>query len=122
MSFDAEKPTIFFRTILRGLTKYLASRGAEKVGGKGLGLLANLLGAVTERADTRSWLTLPGQVHVLRLHLPPGRHDVKLELLGADRARGGGADTGRNRREARRMDLRIAARLRAAAVRRSWPD
>ncbi|MBK9472713.1 MAG: hypothetical protein IPO18_10560 [bacterium] len=83
VSFDAEKPTIFFRSIVRGLTKYLASRGAEKVGGKGLGVLANILGAVTEKADTRSWLTLPGQVHVLRLHLPPGRHDVKLELLGA---------------------------------------
>ena len=84
VSFDAEKPTIFFRSILRGLTKYLASRGAEKAGGKGLGLLANLLGAATEQADTRSWLTLPAQVHVLRLHLPAGRHDVKLELLDAD--------------------------------------
>ena len=47
-------------------------------------MLANLLGAVTERADTRSWLTLPGQVHVVRLALPAGTHDVRLELLGAD--------------------------------------
>ncbi|MBM4130622.1 hypothetical protein FJ250_06285 [bacterium] len=84
VAFDAEKPTIFFRAILRGLTKYLAARGAEKAAGKGAGILANLLGAVTEQADTRSWLTLPGQVHVLRLHLPPGRHDVRLELLGRD--------------------------------------
>lgn len=84
VTFDAEKPTIFFRTILRGLTKYLATRGAEKAAGKGAGVLANLLGAVTERADTRSWLTLPGQVHVVRLSLPPGAHDVRLELLGAD--------------------------------------
>lgn len=84
VTFDAEKPTIFFRTILRGLTKYLATRGAEKAGGKGAGILANILGAATERADTRSWLTLPRQIHVVRLTLPPGTHDVRLELLGAD--------------------------------------
>jgi uncharacterized protein len=83
VTFDAEKPTIFFRTILRGLAKYLASRGAAGAG-KGVGQLVNLLGAVTERADTRSWLTLPGQIHVLRFSLPPGPHDVKLELLGPD--------------------------------------
>ncbi len=83
VTFDAEKPTIFVRTILRGLAKYLASRGAAEAG-KGLGQLVNLLGAVTERADTRSWLTLPGQIHVLRLPLPPGTHDVTVELLGAD--------------------------------------
>ncbi len=84
VAFDAEKPTILFRSILRGLTKYLATRGAEKAAGKGAGILANILGAVTEQADTRSWLTLPGQVHVVRLRLPPGRHDVRLELLGPD--------------------------------------
>jgi hypothetical protein len=84
VTFDAEKPTIFFRTILRGLTKYLATRGAEEVGGEYAGLIANLFGAVTERADTRSWLTLPAQVHVLRFPLAPGVHDVRVELLGAD--------------------------------------
>lgn len=84
VAFDAEKPTILFRSILRGLTKYLATRAAGNAGGKGLGALANILGAVTEQADTRSWLTLPGQMHVLRLHLPPGRHDIRLELLGSD--------------------------------------
>ena len=84
VTFDAEKPTIFFRTILRGLTKYLAARGAEEAGGKNVGLLVNLFGAFTERADTRSWLTLPGRIHVLRFPLPPGTHDVKVELLAAD--------------------------------------
>lgn len=84
VSFDAEKPTLFFRSIMRALTKYLATRGAEKAGGKGLGVIANILGAATEQADTRSWLTLPGQLRVLRFHLPPGAHDVRLELLDAE--------------------------------------
>ena len=81
LTFDAEKPTIFFKTILRGLTKYLASRGAEKAGGGWARLAANVFGAVTESADTRSWLTLPGNVHLARLSLPAGTYDLQVELL-----------------------------------------
>lgn len=81
ITFDAEKPTIFFKTILRGMTKYLASRGAEKAGGDLAKFAANLFGAVTESADTRSWLTLPENVHLARLSLPPGVYDLNVTLL-----------------------------------------
>ena len=84
ITFDAEKATIFFKTILRGLTKYLASRGAESAGGDWAKLAANIFGAVTESADTRSWLTLPEHVHMARLSLPPGTYDLEVELLGHD--------------------------------------
>ena len=80
ITFDAEKPTIFFKTILRGLTKYLASRGAEEAGGQLAKWAANLFGAVTESADTRSWLTLPADVHLARLDLPAGRWDLEVEF------------------------------------------
>jgi hypothetical protein len=82
ITFDAEKPSIFFKTILRGLTKYLATRGAEKAGGSWAGLAANIFGAVTESADTRSWMTLPEHVNLARLSLPPGTYDLQVELLG----------------------------------------
>jgi hypothetical protein len=82
ITFDAEKPTIFFKTILRGLTKYLASKGAEKAAGDWAGLVANIFGAVTETADTRSWLTLPEHLHLVRLSLPSGIHDLEIEVLG----------------------------------------
>ena len=81
ITFAAEKPSIFFRTILRGLTKYLATRGVKKETGTWGGLAVNLFGSVTEKADTRSWLTLPRGVHLARLSLPPGVYDLKLELL-----------------------------------------
>jgi len=81
ITFDAEKPTIFFKTVLRGLTKYLASRGAEKAGGDWAKLAANIFGAVTESADTRSWLTLPESVHLARLSLPAGTYDLQVEVL-----------------------------------------
>ena len=82
ITFDAEKPSIFFKTILRGLTKYLATRGAEEAGGSWAGLAANIFGAVTESADTRSWLTLPEHVNLARISQPPGTYDLQVELLG----------------------------------------
>ncbi len=84
ITFDAEKPSIFFKTILRGLTKYLTTRGAEEAGGRWAGLAANIFGAVTESADTRSWLTLPEHVNLARISLPPGTYDLQVELLGRD--------------------------------------
>lgn len=81
LTFEAEKPTIYFRTFVRGLLKYLATRGVQKKAGGLGGFAANLLGAATETADTRSWLTLPRAVHLARIELPAGEHEVKLELL-----------------------------------------
>ncbi|MCP4570962.1 MAG: hypothetical protein GY838_01295 [bacterium] len=82
VTFDAEKPSIFFKTILRGLTKYLASRGAEKAGGGLAKWATNILGAATESADTRSWLTLPADVHLVRLALPAGTWDLEVLMTG----------------------------------------
>ncbi|HPF71770.1 MAG TPA: hypothetical protein PLQ13_13930, partial [Candidatus Krumholzibacteria bacterium] len=84
ITFDAEKPTIFFKTILRGLAKYLASRGVKKEGGELAGWLATIAGAVTESADTRSWMTLPADVHLVRLTLPAGTYDLKVAMTGRD--------------------------------------
>jgi len=41
----------------------------------------NLFGAATEAADTRSWLSLPGQIHMARLNLPPGTVDLMIEFM-----------------------------------------
>ncbi len=81
ITFEAEKPTIFFKTILRGLTKYLATRQTRKSAGKIFGWLANAFGAATEKADTRCWSTLPDRILLGRLDLPAGRHDLRVELL-----------------------------------------
>ncbi len=80
VTFEAEKPSIFFKTIARGLTKYLATRSLKKESAVA-GALANIFGAVTETADTRSWLTLPAGVHVARLSLPPGVYQLNVEIL-----------------------------------------
>jgi hypothetical protein len=46
--------------------------------------LVRVAAIATERADTRSWLTLPANVQIARLDLPPGSYDVTVELLGSD--------------------------------------
>jgi hypothetical protein len=76
---EAEAGMVLFRTVLRGLAKYLTYRAADKQG-EGLGLLANIFNVATEVADTRSWLTLPDQIQLVRVPLPPGRHDLDLQL------------------------------------------
>jgi hypothetical protein len=82
ITFDAEKATIFFKTIARALAKYLASRGADAAGGQVAKWAATIFGAATESADTRSWLTLPADVHLTRLSLPAGTWDLEVVLTG----------------------------------------
>jgi uncharacterized protein len=79
-TFDAEQGRILLRTIVRGLLKYLGFRKAEKKG-EIAGRLVNLVNIITERADTRSWETLPNQIFLVRMPLPAGTHDLTLSFL-----------------------------------------
>lgn len=95
-SLASHMPAIVARSVARAVVKAAASKNAQKVAKTGNNSnneasMAGLLGAVavqvaayaTERADTRSWLTLPAQIYMARLSLPPGSYKVKVELLGA---------------------------------------
>lgn len=76
-------PKIMVRTIARGFVKYLAYREADKKD-KVLGFFANLLNVATEIADTRSWVSLPHNIQIGRIELPPGTHAITLEALDAN--------------------------------------
>jgi hypothetical protein len=80
-AFKEKESTMFVRAIVRALVKYLAHAEAEKQD-EGLGALVNILGIVTETADTRSWSSLPGCIFLGRLDLPPGRYQINADLLG----------------------------------------
>ncbi len=45
------------------------------------GLVVNIVGVLTERADTRSWLSLPANIQMARLQLPAGTYTFSIELL-----------------------------------------
>jgi hypothetical protein len=84
---DAMMPLIIARAVVRRAVKAAATTvGSESVKHKnrnddltelGFGL-ANLIWTATERADTRSWSSLPAQIQVARLPLPAGVHAVRL--------------------------------------------
>ncbi len=72
-------PAIAARAAARAILKALASRAAARHSGELAGELANLLGVATERADTRSWSTLPRRINLAVLEVPPG--PVQVEVI-----------------------------------------
>lgn len=89
-SLDARMPAITTRSIARAVSKVAIQRSVDRAGRNGNNDLAvELLGSLfvrvaaiaTERADTRSWLTLPANVQLAKLSVPPGSYAVTVELL-----------------------------------------
>jgi len=91
-SLDARMPAITARAIARAVAKGALQQSVDKAGKDSDDPAAKLIGSflvriasvATERADTRSWLTLPANVQLAQLALPQGVYDVTVELLGAD--------------------------------------
>lgn len=79
-ALEVQRGAILARTAGRAVVKYEASRQAGR-DNELVGLALNIAGLVTERADTRSWSTLPSRIDVLRLPLPAGEHAVRIELI-----------------------------------------
>ena len=73
-------PGIMARATARAVVKYNSQHTAENKGSLA-GFLMTVTNLVTERADTRSWITLPGEIQLQRLTLPAGEHRVKIEFL-----------------------------------------
>ena len=82
-TFNAQRPMILLRTLVRAVGKYLLTRQANKKH-EALGLLTNLAGVLTEQADKRSWQTLPNQIFMVRMPLPAGTHTLNLSFLDAN--------------------------------------
>ena len=105
-TLKSQEGSILLRTVARALLKYLAYREvtkksedadeSEKKGARKKEIWADLIGRavnvvniVTERADTRSWQTLPNQIFLVRMRLPAGSHTVTLLFSdGVNRQRG----------------------------------
>jgi hypothetical protein len=79
-AYAEKEGTVMIRAIARSLAKYLATRTAENQD-EGLGALVNLLGVVTESADTRSWTTLPRTIQLARLDLEPGKYRLDVNVV-----------------------------------------
>jgi len=81
-----EMPVIVTRQVLRLLAKEEMRQQMSRKGGDVGNILAGLYNIASEKADTRSWSTLPDSIHVLRLDLTPGQHQVELNINGSNRS------------------------------------
>ncbi len=88
---EAKMPAITARALARAVLKAQMAKAAREnarqqnqnnAGAAVAAMAVEIAGLVTERADTRSWLTLPARIHLARLPLPPGTYTVKVDLLG----------------------------------------
>ena len=79
-AYKEKQASVILRAIARALAKYLASDAASKQD-TALGSLVNLLGVVTESADTRSWTTLPRAIEMARLDLAPGTYKIDVDVV-----------------------------------------
>ncbi|HEY6289071.1 MAG TPA: hypothetical protein VIW48_06475, partial [Nitrospiraceae bacterium] len=85
---------ITVKALARATTKFVAAeattRGAQQLAGKDagplvgllVGLLAKGLAVASEEADKRSWQTLPDEIHLARVWVPPGRYQVQSQSGG----------------------------------------
>ncbi|MBI3358326.1 MAG: hypothetical protein HY037_01885 [Nitrospirae bacterium] len=73
------------RAALKALAvKRVSDRAEENVGGIGgllLGKVAEATAATTEVADLRSWRTLPDEIHLTRMVVPPGVYQVTSQFI-----------------------------------------
>jgi len=77
---NKQLPLITARAVARAVVK---DKTASKAGEANpiIGLIVNIFGFVSERADTRSWVTLPQNIHLARIPLDAGTYDITVELL-----------------------------------------
>jgi hypothetical protein len=72
----------FARGLLRAALKKAAEQAIRKKDDR-LGAVLGMVNALTEKADTRNWQTLPHSIYYSRIPLQEGKNDVKLLLYPA---------------------------------------
>ena len=88
-------PGIATKALARAATKFALAEGtaraAQQAAGKDagpwvgllVGLLTKGLAVASEEADKRSWQTLPDEIHLARVWIPPGRYQVQSSVGGS---------------------------------------
>ena len=82
-SLQKAMPGIMLRATARAIVKYNTQHSAAKDENALAGLLMTLTNLISERADTRSWTTLPSEVELQRILLPVGEHQLQIQMLNS---------------------------------------
>ncbi len=79
-TLNSQMAAITARALARAVAKHKMAKEAGQQNGLA-GLIVNIAGVLTERADTRSWLTLPAEIQIARLRAPAASYSARIELL-----------------------------------------
>lgn len=69
--------------VLRLALKQAAEQQVRKQN-QNAGTAVSIFNAITEKADTRNWQTLPHSIYYTRISLPEGKHDLKLKVQSSN--------------------------------------
>ncbi|MBW8906347.1 MAG: hypothetical protein JF611_11870 [Betaproteobacteria bacterium] len=87
-SLKDDMPSIMLRATVRATTsavlQYQAQQHSDKQAGAAAAIGAFALAAFLQGADDRTWRTLPGEVSIGRVRLPPGVHEVALQTFAGE--------------------------------------
>ena len=79
-ALDDDMPLVMTRAIARAVVKYQSQKKANEQDALA-GFLLTVTNLATERADTRSWTTLPREIQMARVMLPAGAHEASIEII-----------------------------------------
>ncbi len=82
-ALEADMPIITTRALARAVVKFKTQSEIQDKHGGLAGLLMTVTNMATERADTRSWTTLPQEIRLARLVLPEGQQQINIEMVNA---------------------------------------
>lgn len=89
LDLEEKMPGIMARLAARAVSKQVLAVQARHLtaqatqddwAGELAGMFVSVLGASTEKADTRQWFTLPARIYLNRIFIAPGTHNITLFL------------------------------------------
>ncbi len=91
---DAKLAGIIAKKVAGTVAKHAIGAGVAKATDSEIaGILTTIFLRATDKADLRSWTTLPARLQIVRLKVPAGRRDIELDMVDAS----GGIIKGANR-------------------------
>jgi hypothetical protein len=82
--YKADRPKLLAAEFARNVTRTVAANKADQ-SAPGLGAVVSLVASAVDTADIRIWSTLPDNIQVARLRLPPGTYDLTVNARGGTR-------------------------------------
>lgn len=85
-ALEDDIPLITARALARAVVKHNTQSATEEKGGALAGFIATIVNVVTEKADTRSWTTLPQEIQMARIVLPSGSQRIRIDMISGSGA------------------------------------